>query len=167
MFRYLRVLLPLLVLCAVPAYALPALAVPAPMSDAELLEKSDLVALVRVLSVTCTSVTQDEKSGEDLPGYLARLRVLESKKGGAKKGDEVLVTWRAVPKDVAGPWTVYYYPGEEVWTHLALRSGGVTYASTWWNAKGDDVKAPDSRELPLTPGQTVVPRPEPQQQTPL
>lgn len=162
MFRCLHVLLPLLVLCAVPAYALPA-----PMSEQDLLDKSDLVALVRVLSVTCTSVTQDERTGEELPGYLARLQVLESKKGDAKKGGEVLVTWRAIPKDVAGPWTVYYYPGEEVWTHLTLRSGGVSYASTWWNAKGDDVKVPDTRDLPLSPGDTVVATPEPQPQTPL
>ena len=73
----------------------------------------------------------------------------------------MLVTWRAIPKAIVGPWAVYYYPGEEVVTHLAKRSGGVTYASTWWNAKGDDVKAPDSRDLPTTPGETVVPTPEP------
>jgi hypothetical protein len=162
MLGYLRVLLPLLVLCAAPAFALPA-----PMSEQDLLEKSDLVALVRVLSVTCTSVTQDERTGEELPGYLARLQVLESKKGDAEKGQEVLVTWRAVPENVAGPWAVYYYPGEEVWTHLARRSGGASYASTWWNAKGDDVKVPDTRDLPLTPGDTVVAKPERLPQTPL
>jgi hypothetical protein len=94
--------------------ASPALALPAPMSDQELMEKSDLVALVRVLSVTCTSITKDEATGENLPGYLATLQVLDVKKGDAKRGDEVIVTWRAVPKSLLGPWTVYYYPGEEV-----------------------------------------------------
>ncbi len=49
----------------------PALALPAPMPAEELMEKSDLVARVRVLSVTCTSVIKDEKTGEELPGYLA------------------------------------------------------------------------------------------------
>jgi len=136
--------------------ATPARALPAPLSDGELLEKSDLVALVRVLSVTCTSVTKDERTGEDLPGYLAKLQVLEVKKGDAKPGDTVLVTWRAIPKQMVGPWTVYYYPGEEVWTHLLKRSGGVTYASTWWNAKGTDVKAPETTELPTQIGQSVV-----------
>jgi hypothetical protein len=131
------------------------------------MEKSDLVALVRVLSVTCTSVTKDEKTGEDLPGYLAQLQLLDVKKGDAKQGDEVLVTWRAVPKAVLGPWTVYYYPGEEVLTHLTKRSGGASYASTWWNAKGDPVKAPDTRDLPVTPGQSVVAEPEKPKQTPL
>ena len=101
-----------------------ALALPAPMSDQELMEKSDLVALVRVLNVTCTSLTKDAATGEELPSYLATLQVLEVKKGDAKRGDEVIVTWRAVPKSIVGPWTVYYYPGEEVVTHLAKRSGG-------------------------------------------
>jgi hypothetical protein len=147
--------------------ALPALALPAPMSEQELMDKSDLIALVRVLAVSCTSVTQDPNTGEDLPGYLAQLRVLEVKKGEVQQGEEVLVTWRAIPKDVAGPWTVYYYPGEEVVTHLTKRSGGATYASTWWNAKGDEVKSPDTRDLPVTPGETVVAQPEPAPQTPL
>jgi hypothetical protein len=145
----------------------PARALPAPMSDQDLMEKSDLVALVRVLNVTCTSLTKDQATGEELPSYLATLQVLEVKKGDAKRGDEVIVTWRAVPKSIVGPWTVYYYPGEEVVTHLTKRSGGASYASTWWNAKGDDVKAPDTRDLPVTPGESVVATPEQQKQTPL
>lgn len=150
-----------------PLAVLPALALPAPMSQQELKDKSDLVAQVRVLAVTCTSVTTDEATGEDLPGYLAQLKVVEVTKGDAKPGEVVLVTWRAIPKDVNGPWTVYYYPGEEMVTHLTKRSGGVTYASTWWNAKGDDVRSPDTRELPVTPGETVGQMPEPKPQTPL
>ena len=154
-------------LVLVSAIAGPALALPAPMSEQELMEKSDLVALIRVLAVTCTSVTKDEQTGEELPGYIATLKILEVKKGEVKQGEQVLVTWRAIPKGILGPWAVFYYPGEEVVTHLTKRSGGVSYASTWWNAKGDDVKAPDSRDLPTTPGETVVPTPEEQQQTPL
>jgi len=147
--------------------ALPALALPAPMSEQELTDKSDLVAQVRVLAVTCTSVTQDETTGEDLPGYLAQLKVIEVTKGDVKPGEVVLVTWRAIPKDVVDPWTVYYYPGEETVTHLTKRSGVVTYASTWWNAKGDDMRSPDTRDLPTTPGETVGQTPEPEPQTPL
>jgi hypothetical protein len=103
---------------------LPALALPAPMSEQELMEKSDLVALIRVLAVTCTSTTKDEQTGEELPGYLATLKVLEVKKGEVKQGEQVLVTWGAIPKGIQGPWAVYYYPGEEVVTHLTKRSGG-------------------------------------------
>jgi hypothetical protein len=149
--------------------ATPALALPAPMSDQELMDKSDLVAVVRVLSVSCTTIAKDDKSGQDLPAYLATLRLIEVKKGDAQKGDEVLVTWRAIPKDVVGPWTVNYYPGEVVLTHLVKRSGGVSYGSTWWNAKGDDIKAPESTDLPETPGQTLTAPEEPgtQDQHPL
>jgi hypothetical protein len=136
--------------------ATPALALPAPMSDAELMEKSDLVAVVRVLSVSCTAVTKDDNTGEELPSYLAKISLLEVKKGDARPGDEVLVTWRAIPKGIVGPWAVYYYPGEVVLTHLAKKSGGVAYGSTWWNAKGDDVKAPESTELPSTVGETLT-----------
>ena len=147
--------------------ASPARALPAPMSDQELMEKSDLVALVRVLNVTCTSLNKDDATGEELPSYLATLQVLDVKKGDAKRGDEVIVTWRAVPKSIVGPWTVYYYPGEEVVTHLTKRSGGASYASTWWNAKGDDIKAPESTELPETPGETFDAPKDPADQHPL
>jgi hypothetical protein len=132
------------------------------MSDEELVEKSDLVALVRVLSVACTSLTKDDRTGEELPGYLATLQVLEVKKGDVKPGDEVLVTWREIPTGVLGPWVVRYYPGEEVWTHLTKRSGGVTYATTWWNAKGTPIKPAEITELPTVVGQTVTIQQKPQ-----
>lgn len=157
----------LALLAVVSLAALPALALPAPMSEQELTDKSDLVAQVRVLAVTCTSVTQDPDTGEELPGYLAQLKIVDVTKGSAKPGDVVLVTWHAIPKTAVGPWTVYYYPGEEMVTHLTKRSGGVTYASTWWNAKGDDTKSPDTRDLPVTPGETVGQTPESVPQTPL
>jgi hypothetical protein len=144
-----------------------ALAVPAPLSEQELTDKSDLVALVRVLAVTCTTITKDEQTGEELPGYLAKLEIREVKKGDVKPGQSVLVTWHAVPKSIVGPWAVYYYPGEEVWTHLTKRSNGATYASTWLNAKSEIVKSPDIKDLPTTPGETLTPPVERKPQTPL
>jgi hypothetical protein len=78
MCRHLRLLSLFLVV-----FVAPALALPAPMSDQDLMDTSDLVALVRVLSVTCTTVTKDEQTGEELPGYLAKLKLLEVKKGDA------------------------------------------------------------------------------------
>jgi hypothetical protein len=144
-----------------------ALAVPAPLSEQELTDKSDLVALVRVLAVTCTTITKDEQTGEELPGYLAKLEIREVKKGDVKPGQSVLVTWHAVPKSILGPWAVYYYPGEEVWTHLTKRSNGATYASTWLNAKSEIVKSPDIKDLPTTPGETLTPPVERKPQTPL
>jgi hypothetical protein len=78
MFRYARLGL-LLVLTAL--IAAPAQALPAPMSEQKLNDKSDLVAVVRVNTVICTAVTNDEATGEELPAYLAKLKLVEVKKG--------------------------------------------------------------------------------------
>ena len=72
--------------------ASPALALPAPMSDADLLAKSDLVALVRVLSVTCVSVSKDEQTGEALRNYSANVELIEVIKGDVAKGAEVTIS---------------------------------------------------------------------------
>jgi hypothetical protein len=162
-----RELLKMLVLVATILIAQPALAVLEPLSETELTEKSDLVALVRVLSVTCTSVYLDPQTGEDLCTYLAKLRIAETKKGEAKKGDEVIVTWRPYPESALDLHAINYYPGEEVWTHLKKRSGGVSYETVVPNGKGDPAKPPESRDLPTGMGETFVATPEPQKQTPL
>ena len=135
----------------------PATALPAPMSQEELLSKSDLVALVRVLSVTCVSVSKDERTGEDLPSYSARVELMEVIKGEEAKGDDVTISFHAIPTGLLGPWSVYYYPGEMVWTHLVGKGGD--YTTIWWNGRGDLVNKAVITELPTTPGETVeVPR---------
>jgi hypothetical protein len=140
-----------LLLCCILAPA--ALALPAPMSDDELLLKSDLVGLVLILSVTCTSVDKDESTGEMLPSYSAKAELMEVVKGDEQKGDFVTITFTAVPTGLLGPWTVYYYPGEMVFTHLVGKNGN--YTSTWWNARGRVVQEPISKDLPTKPGETV------------
>ena len=131
----------------------PALALPAPMSDADLLAKSDLVALVRVLSVTCVSVSKDERSGEALRTYSADVELIEVIKGDVAKGAEVTITFEDVPKGLLGPWSVFYYPGEMVWTHLVKK--GDSYTTTWWNGRGEVVNKAVITELPTKPGETV------------
>ena len=135
----------------------PALALPAPMSDDELLAKSDLVALIRVLSVTCTEVIKDDRTGEPLPSYKATAEVMEVIKGDVAKGDDVTITFHAVPTHMLGPWTVYYYPGEMVFTHLV--KDGDAYTTTWWNGRGKLVNKAIITDLPTKAGETVeVPR---------
>jgi hypothetical protein len=151
MLRHVR-LLSILVLFAL--FVTPALALPAPMSDSELLQKSDLVALVRVLSVTCLSVNQDPKTGETLPSYSAKLELLEVVKGDEPEGDTVSVYFHALPRGLLGPWSVFYYPGEMVWTHLQGKNGD--YNTTWWNARGETLHKAVITELPTTPGETVA-----------
>jgi hypothetical protein len=141
-----------LLLCAL--LVTPALALPAPMSDSDLLVRSDLVALVRVVSVTCLSASQDPQTHEALPNYSARLELIEVIKGDEAKGDTVSVYFHAVPSRLLGSWTVYYYPGEMVWTHLTGHNGD--YTTTWWNGRGDIVSKAVITELPTTPGETVA-----------
>jgi hypothetical protein len=135
----------------------PALALPAPMSDADLLSKSDLVALVRVISVTCVSVSKDERTGEPLRNYSANAELLEVIKGDEPKGTDVNITFHDLPKQLLGPWSVFYYPGEMVWTHLV--KDGDAYTTTWWNGRGDEVHKAIITDLPTKPGDSVaVPR---------
>ena len=141
------------VLLALSLPAAPAAALPAPMSESELLQKSDLVALVRIKSVTCTGVTKDDRTGEDLPRYSASAELMEVIKGEDVKGDTVNIDFHAIPTGLLGPWTVYYYPGEMVWTHLAGKDG--EYTTTWWNGRGNVVSKATVTELPTKPGETV------------
>jgi hypothetical protein len=131
----------------------PALALPAPMSDADLLSKSDLVALVRVLSVTCTAITHDDFSKQDIANYSANVELIEVIKGDVAKGGEVNITFHEIPKGLLGPWSVFYYPGEMVWTHLVKE--GDDYTTTWWNGRGEVVNKAVITKLPTTPGETV------------
>jgi len=134
-------------------FAAPALALPAPMSKEQLLTESDLVALVRIKSVTCVSVTKDERTGEDLPSWSAEAELIEVIKGEDVKGDTVAINFRAIPTGLLGPWTVYYYPGEMVWTHLVGKDGD--YTTTWWNGRGTLVSKAVIDTLPTTQGETV------------
>jgi hypothetical protein len=135
----------------------PVFALPAPMSDDELLAKSDLVALIRVLSVTCTGVAKDERTGEALPSYKANAEVMEVIKGDVAKGDDVTITFHAISKGILGPWTVYYYPGEMVFTHLVRDSDA--YTTTWWNGRGKLVNKAIITDLPTNAGETIeIPR---------
>ena len=135
----------------------PAVALPTPMSESELLSKSDLVALIRVLSVTCTSVSTDPRTGEALPSYSATAELVYVTKGEETMGDDITLNFHAIPRGVLGPWTVFYYPGEMVYTHLVGKDG--VYTTTWWNGRGRVVSKAIITELPTTPGETAeVPR---------
>jgi hypothetical protein len=125
-----KILLFLSVVTCVMTQSACAYAVPAPMSAEDLLAASDLVTLVRVLSVTCVAIVHRES--EDLRRYTAELGLLRVRKGEHRRYDVVEVEWEETPKGVLGPWYVPYYPGGLGWTHLVRGNG--TYHTTWWNA---------------------------------
>ena len=73
-------------------------------------------------------------------------------KGEDVKGDTVNINFHAIPTRLLGRWTVYYYPGEMVWTHLVGADG--EYTTTWWNGRGDVVSKavlPSCRPNPARP----------------
>jgi hypothetical protein len=142
----------LLLLIGISA-ATPAAAIPAPMSSEELVQASDVVALVRVVAVTCVAVATSERTGEKLPSYRAELEIVEISKGELQPGDTIEVAFQAIETGLVGPWTVWYYPGEEVWTHL--RQGDGVYETTWWNARGEPLREAGITDLPVTAGETV------------
>jgi hypothetical protein len=145
---------PVFLVCVVALLtAAPAAAIPAPMSPEELVEASDVVALVRVVEVTCVAIAISERTGEKLPSYRAELEIVEISKGELQPRDTIEVAFQAIETGLVGPWTVWYYPGEEVWTHL--RQGDGTYETTWWNARGEPLREAGTTDLPLTPGETV------------
>jgi len=133
--------------------AVPALALPEPMTDDELLAKSDLVALIEVLSVTSVGALPDPGTRQALQFYYAKAKVLEVKKGDVKPGTEITIEFREVPEDIVGRWEVSYYAGEELWTYLRKR--GENYRATYWNARGKQVRPASSNKLPSQPGQTI------------
>jgi hypothetical protein len=144
-------LLSLALLCCLVAQ--PALAMPPPMTKSDLLARSDLVALVRILGVTCTGVVKDSSTGEELPQYSAKAELIEVVKGDEMKGGSIAITFHAISKGIMGGWTVYYYPGEMVWTHLVGKDG--TYTTTWWNGRGDVIEKAMITDLPTKAGETV------------
>lgn len=70
------------------------------------------------------------------------------------------MTWTEAPKRLLGPWAVRYFPGEEVWTHLVRNSDDGTYRTLWWNARGKQIRPPETTALPTEPGETVQAKPQ-------
>jgi hypothetical protein len=95
------------------------------------------------------------RTGETLHGYSAELQLIEVRKGLAGHGDIVDVRFKDLPTGIVGPWEVFYYPGEVVWTHLQRDYGGSAYTSTWRNARGETLKEAVITELPTILGETV------------
>jgi hypothetical protein len=130
----------------------PAPAIPPPMSPADLEKNSDVIATVKVRSVTCTK--EVEARGGKVLAYQAQLEVVEVKKGTVKPGDVLTVEWQDIPKGLVGPWKVDYFAGEKVTTHLKYDAEKKVYATTWWNAKGKSETNVEMK-LPAKPGETI------------
>lgn len=130
-----------------------AMAVPAPMSKSELELNSDVVAKVRVLSVTCLRMSQDSGTGQKLGAYRAKVLVVEARKGAAP-GDVLNVDFSDVTP-VLGSWSVPYYVGEVSNTHLVWEADKASLTTFWWNAK-ETLESPQDGRLPTRAGETIT-----------
>jgi hypothetical protein len=140
-----RLALFLVVLLVVGLSAPSAWAIAAPMSPEDLFAASDLVALVRVLSVTCVAIIH--RGSEDLRRYTAELGLLKVRKGNQRRYEVVTVEWEETPAGQIGPWYVPYGLGAKGWTHLQGQDGH--YQTTWWNG-ADNGLAVSRKRLPST-----------------
>jgi hypothetical protein len=155
-----------LIFVAVFLAASPAWAIAPPLTPVELLAESDLVALVRVLSVTCTGLYYPFWPDlAEVLAYVAQLEILSIRKGSVRPGEIIAVKWEKLSDELAleTTWTVAYHPGEQVWTHLqrvAHKDGlwlkhSSAYVNTWWNARDQTLREAESYDLPRLPGETV------------
>jgi hypothetical protein len=131
-----------------------AVALPAPMSPADLEKNSDVIATVRVLGVTCIGTAG--AAPREVPVYQAWLSILKLEKGAVKEQQTVLVQWKDTPKGLIGGWKVEYFPGEEVKTYLKWDAEQKVYTTTWWNAKGKPTKPADVNKLPTEAGAVLM-----------
>lgn len=132
-------------------------ALPAPMSRCGLYKTSDIIAEVRVHSVTCLGETKVSDCDVKFRRYQATLEIMKCWKGTEVIGQRVLVEWRIpVNAQLQGHWSVPYYPGEIVATHLKWNTENRVYGTTWWNGRAETpVRAADTDRLPEVAGQTV------------
>ena len=128
---------------------------PAPFSKEELQDKSDLIVEAKVLGVICTKEDyyNNVKNLPKVYYYQAWLKLLKVEKGILKPNDSIIVEWSGTPKGLIGPWSVDYFPGQIVNTHLILDKEKNYYKTTWWNATNTIKKS--SITLPKNIGKVV------------
>ena len=101
-------------LFAIPVilYSISSNALPAPLSNEQLLKQSDIIAKVKVIGVA--KIGQINGAAK----YQAWLKILESTKGSVSINDTIIVGWHKFDKKLIGSWAIDYYPGDELLTYL-------------------------------------------------
>lgn len=143
----------LAILCSATSTAV---ALPPPMSPADLEKNSDFVGTIKVLNVVCVGPMPYRGKGPETNAYQACLQVQKVEKGKVPVNATVLVQWQSIPPRLLGPWAVAYYPGAVVRTHLKWNDNARVYDTTWWNAVTDRIEQPKNQTLPNQPGEVAV-----------
>lgn len=129
-----------------------ALGLPAPMSQSDLINNSDLFAKVHVLKVD--KATNTALAEYEIAGTVASNRVIHEDNSAIIDQDShkklIKLCWPELPKDLLGPWRVEFQENEEVNVYLRWIGNKNSqdkpmwnlynnlencYAATWWNAK--------------------------------
>ncbi len=109
-------------------YTIESNALPAPLSNEQLNQQSDLIAKVNVLGVTRVGYTHK------VIKFQAWLQIIKTIKGKAQINDTILVTWYRFDKKLIGSWEIAYYPGEKLITYLVWDNKEKAYKNLSWNS---------------------------------
>jgi hypothetical protein len=111
-------------------------ALPAPMSDKELLESSDFVGEVKVIGVVATEDDKSTYKGITVARYNAWLQVTKTIKGHFSPLDTIVACWHEIPKPpFVGAWYVGFALQEHTVIYLKLQDDRRCYTAVSWNAK--------------------------------
>ncbi len=109
-------------------YTIESNALPAPLSNEQLNQQSDLIAKVNVLGVTRVGYTHKAIK------FQAWLQIIKTIKRKAQINDTILVTWYRFDKKLIGSWEIAYYPGEKLITYLVWDNKEKAYKNLSWNS---------------------------------
>ena len=134
----------------------PVRALPPPLSAEELQKRSDVVAVVRVLAVTCTAQAPDAETKQPLRTFQAWLQVVRVDKGNAKPDETITLEWRETPKGGFADGATPFFPGEEVKTYLKWIGDRRLFEVAGVGGLKEPIRPADIQKLPEKPGQVLV-----------
>jgi hypothetical protein len=110
------------------------LALPKPLSQQELFEKSDVIIKGKVIKI-------DEVENNNIyEKYTARIQILEVIKGDISNTDIISVFWKKYKKKLLGNWYIEYALGEVIETHLIWDQEEKMFKTISWNGSKVIVK---------------------------
>lgn len=138
--------LPLII--SINLYTVTSNALPAPLSNEQLLKQSDIIAKVKVIGVAKIGYVNNAIK------YQAWLKILKSIKGDVIINDTIIVTWHRFDKKLIGSWAIDYYPDEELITYLIWDRDEKSYKNISWNS-ADKIQLSD-KKLPTNDGEITL-----------
>jgi hypothetical protein len=142
-----KIIFSLLFAIPVILYSIFSNALPAPLSNEQLLKQSDIIAKVKVIGVA--------KIGQinGAVKYHAWLKILEPTKGSVSINDTIIVAWHKFDKKLIGSWAIDYYPDDELLTYLIWDDNEKSYKNISWNSAKKIQSY--NKKLPINDGEII------------